>query len=108
MSTLKKNVGKEAEQLSIFDIYLCLPYRIIALLNMGLWLWYACVRVCLSHNIDIFQVLKLQVSEQDLLRIQAGALDFTSSIAALSFCSIAGCIFSIFRDTSGKPLSLFH
>ncbi|AOA63538.1 Lumenal endoplasmic reticulum proteins retention [Komagataella phaffii CBS 7435] len=93
MSTSKKEKSeKEAEQLSIFDIFLCLPYRIIALLNMGLWLWYFCVRVCLSHNIDIFQVLKLQVSQQDLLKIQSRTLDFTLSITAVSFCSVAGCI----------------
>lgn len=49
----------ENEHASSFELLFPLPLRILALINLGIWLWYLNISVCHSHNINFFTVLSL-------------------------------------------------
>ncbi|ODV96788.1 hypothetical protein PACTADRAFT_1372 [Pachysolen tannophilus NRRL Y-2460] len=49
--------------LTSFDIFLPLPFRILFLVTLATWLWAINLKICYDHNIDTFQVLKLQPSQ---------------------------------------------
>ncbi|OWB55489.1 hypothetical protein B5S28_g1361 [[Candida] boidinii] len=49
----------------IFEIYLPIPYRILFLLNFGLFLWIVNLKICIDHNIDPLIVLKIPKSDNN-------------------------------------------
>ncbi|CDK24970.1 unnamed protein product [Kuraishia capsulata CBS 1993] len=50
--------GSAEAFLGFFDLFLPLPYRILFLVNLGIWLWCLNLKACEDHNIDVVKVLK--------------------------------------------------
>lgn len=86
-----------------FDLFLPLPYRVVLLINVGIFFWHINLLICRRFKINILMVLKLQ--NQD---ISIGKLLYKSRKRLINISAITLISYSIyfFFTSNGLELTL--
>ncbi|GMG49427.1 unnamed protein product [Ambrosiozyma monospora] len=67
-----------------FDFFLPLPYRVLLLLNFGIWLWYINLKTCSKYSIDFLAVLKISPNEVSSSKLLQRSLQSLYKITSLN------------------------
>lgn len=81
-----------------FDIYLPLPYRVVCLLNLGIFLWHINLITCQKFDINILLVLKLSPAEISLKKMIANS---KKRLMNVTVSSLSGYMVYLFIILSG-------
>jgi hypothetical protein len=84
----------------LFDRILPLPFRVIALLNIGSWLWLVVLKTLEKANLNISALFKYPQNQSFI----KSHLVISESISIISF--VAYLLYGIFRDRAEESLNL--
>ncbi|ODV87133.1 hypothetical protein CANARDRAFT_194320 [[Candida] arabinofermentans NRRL YB-2248] len=94
------------QEISWFDFCLPLPYRILLLVNFGIWLWYVNLKTCYRFNIDTLLVLKLNSPELTNAKLVGSVRSACSRVTLVNGLNYAIYLILISNDYYFKLMDL--
>lgn len=82
-------------QLNLFDVYLPLPFRVVLLINVGIFLWHLNLLTCQKYDINILLVLKISPTEITLKNLISNSRKRLLNVTFSTFTGYAAYVFII-------------
>lgn len=96
---------KSAPSISSFDFYLPLPYRVVILINVGLFMWHLNLITCKKFKIGILNVLKISNPELTISKL----IDRSRlNLLKITFLNLINYLIYYFFTSNGFDFLFLH